>query len=231
VARKPANVARATMPATPNRAAASSANAMAPSAAVEAAHAAASAATSLEALKAAIEGFDGCALKKTARMTVFGDGVPGADVMLVGEAPGSDEDREGRPFVGKSGQLLDAMLKSAGLSRAHNLYITNVVPWRPPGNRNPSRDELAICRPFVMRHIALARPKHLLLAGGVAAQTVLGTQDGITKLRTSTRQKLDLGDGSVPIPVRCLLHPAYLLRRPGEKALMWKDLLSFIDGL
>jgi uracil-DNA glycosylase len=201
------------------------------SAAVEAAQAAAAAATTLDALRAAIEGFEGCALKKTAKLTVFADGVAGADVMLVGEAPGGDEDRDGRPFVGKAGQLLDAMMKSIGLSRATNLYITNVVPWRPPGNRTPSRDELAICRPFVMRHIQLARPRYLLLAGGVAAQTVLGASDGITKLRQSHKHTLDPGDGNPPIPVRCLLHPAYLLRRPAEKALMWKDLLSFIDGL
>ena len=199
--------------------------------AVAAAQAAAAGATTLEALRAAIEAFDGCALKRTARMTVFADGIAGADVMLVGEAPGSDEDREGRPFVGKAGQLLDAMVKSIGLSRATNLYITNVVPWRPPGNRTPSRDELAICRPFVMRHIQLARPRHLLLAGGVAAQTILGASDGITKLRQSQNHRLDPGDGSPPIPARCLLHPAYLLRRPAEKPLMWKDLLSFVDGL
>jgi uracil-DNA glycosylase len=212
------------------RAPASAAATVSATEAVQAAREAAAAATNLQELETAVRAFEGCGLKKTARSTVFCDGVAGADVMLVGEAPGADEDLEGRPFVGRSGKLLDAMLASIGLSRSENLYITNVVPWRPPGNRTPSRDELAICRPFVVRHIQLAKPRHLLLAGGVAASSLLETAEGITKLRTRSLQ-FDPGDGSPPIPVQCLLHPAYLLRRPSEKALVWRDLLRFVDGL
>lgn len=193
--------------------------------AVAAARALAGAAHDLDALRAAIAGFDGCALKATATQAVFSAGVPGAPVMLVGEAPGREEDEAGAPFVGRSGQLLDRMLATIGLSRASNLYIANVVPWRPPGNRTPSPEEIAICLPFIRRQIALARPRALVFCGGVAAQAMLGGSDGIMKLRGRwTDWRSD--DVPAPIPALSILHPAYLLRRPQDKARAWADLLS-----
>ena len=189
------------------------------------ARATAAAAGDLEALRAAVAAFDGCALKATASQAVFSAGVPGAPVMLVGEAPGREEDEAGAPFVGRSGQLLDRMLATIGLSRATNLYIANVIPWRPPGNRTPSPEEIAVCLPFIRRQIALARPKVLVFCGGVAAQAMLGTADGIMKLRgrwTDWRSE----DLPAPVPALAMLHPAYLLRRPQDKARAWADLLS-----
>ena len=176
---------------------------------------------SLDGLRQAIEKFDGCPLKKTAKNTVFCDGVAGANIMLIGEAPGQDEDRQGKPFVGRSGQLLDAMLAAIGISRTENLYISNVVPWRPPGNRTPSVDEIAICKPFIARHIALAKPDILLLVGNISNKTLLDTQTGITKLRGHWQNYE--ADG-LNIPALPLLHPAYVLRRPEAKADMWADL-------
>ena len=140
-------------------------------------------ASTLDELAAALDSFEGCGLKKTAKSTVFSDGVSSARVMLVGEAPGQDEDRTGKPFVGRSGQLLDAMMETIGLSRASNLYIANVIPWRPPGNRAPSVDELEICKPFIMRQIELAAPEIIVLVGGTSAKTLLNTETGITRLR------------------------------------------------
>lgn len=200
-----------------------------PADALAQAQAAAAAATSIEALCAAIEAFDGCALKRTARQTVTHDGVPGAPVLLVGEAPGREEDEAGKPFIGRSGQLLDRMLGSIGLSRASNICITNAVYWRPPGNRPPSRDELAICAPFVARFVELSQPRLVLFAGGSAAQSLLGTSTGILKLRG---QKLDWqGPDGRTVPAFALLHPAYLLRNPAAKALVWADLLRIQDEL
>ncbi len=189
------------------------------------ARAIAAAAADLEGLRAAIAAFDGCPLKATATQAVFSAGVPGAPVMLVGEAPGREEDEAGAPFVGKSGQLLDRMLATIGVSRTSNLYIANVIPWRPPGNRTPSPEEIAVCLPFIRRQIALARPRVLVFCGGVAAQAMLGTADGIMKLRgrwTDWRGN----DVDAPIPAIAILHPAYLLRRPQDKARAWTDLLS-----
>lgn len=178
-------------------------------------------AETLENLRDIINAFDGCALKKTAKNTVFCDGVEGAKIMLIGEAPGQDEDRQGKPFVGASGQFLDIMLAAIGLNRAENLYISNVVPWRPPGNRTPSADEIALCKPFIARHIALAKPDILILVGNISSKTLLQTETGITKLRGQWQTYE--ADG-LSIPALPLLHPAYVLRRPETKADMWADL-------
>lgn len=183
----------------------------------------AAAATTLDALREAIRGFAGSTLRETATQLVFADGVPGAPVMLVGEAPGADEDRQGRPFVGPSGQLLDQMLASIDVSRARNAYITNILPWRPPGNRNPTDQELLLFLPFLHRHIALARPRLLVLLGGTAAKALLGGRDGITRLRGKWNQ-VEIGGGQV-IPALPTLHPAYLLRTPLAKRDAWHDWL------
>lgn len=188
---------------------------------VESARAAAAAATTIAELRAAVERFEGCGLKQTARNTVFSDGAEDSDLLLIGEAPGREEDEQGRPFVGRSGQLLDRMLASIGIDRRTNLLISNVIYWRPPGNRDPTQLELSICLPFVERLIALHRPKLLLLAGGAAAKAVLRRQDGVTKLRG---RKLKLENDGVQVNALVMLHPAYLLRRPQEKRLAWADL-------
>ena len=175
-------------------------------------------------LEAAIRAFEGCALKRTAKNTVFADGVAGAPVMIVGEAPGADEDRLGKPFVGVSGQLMDRMIDAIGMSRERDLYITNILFWRPPGNRTPTLAEQAICLAFTRRHIELAQPRVLVLAGGTAAKAVLDTTEGIMRLRgkwTSVR----LDDGS-EIPTLPTFHPAYLLRTPASKRQSWLDLLA-----
>lgn len=187
------------------------------------AKAAAAACDSVEAVKAAIEGFDGSPLKPAAENTVVYDGVPGASLMVIGEGPGAEEDRRGLPFVGKAGQLLDRMLEAIGRSRAENAFISNVNYWRPPGNRNPEEEELAVCRPFVDRLVELARPKLVIAAGGVPAKALLDTADGIMRLRGTERVFTTAGGYSVPlIPI---LHPAYLLRRPQDKSRAWRDLL------
>lgn len=191
----------------------------------EAARTAARAATSLDALREVIDRFEGCALKITATNTVFADGVAGADVMVIGEAPGADEDRQGKPFVGVSGQLLDRMLASIGLSRTESVYITNILPWRPPGNRQPTPAEIATCMPFVERHIELAAPKLLIFAGGTSAKSLMGRKEGITRLR-GTWMDWQRGDGNGSIPALATYHPAYLLRSPGQKSSAWKDLLA-----
>lgn len=191
----------------------------------DAARDAARAATTLEALKTTIEGFDGCGLKITATNTVFADGVAGADVMVVGEAPGADEDRQGKPFVGVSGQLLDRMLASVGLSRESSVYITNILPWRPPGNRPPTQAEIATCIPFVERHIELAAPKLLLFAGGTSAKSMMGRKEGITRLRGTWIDWQQPHHGGT-VPALATYHPAYLLRSPGQKSSAWKDLLA-----
>ncbi len=184
----------------------------------------AAAATTLDELRAAMEGFAGSPLRETATRMVFADGVAGAPVMVVGEAPGADEDRQGRPFVGVSGQLLDRMFASVGLSRASNLYLANILPWRPPGNRTPSDAEVALFLPFLLRHVALARPRLLVLAGGVSAKALLGTREGITRLRGKWMQ-VTTEDGQV-IPALPTLHPAYLLRTPIAKREAWADLVA-----
>ena len=178
---------------------------------------------SLETLKAAIEQFEGCPLKQLCEKTVVYDGALDAPVMVLGEGPGGQEDRIGRPFVGKAGQLLDKMLAAIGLDRDSNAFISNVNYWRPPGNRNPDADELAVCRPFVNRMVDLAQPKIIIAAGGVAAKSLLDTKTGIMRLRGSERPFETPAGTSVPVIP--MFHPAYLLRRPQDKSRAWRDLL------
>ncbi|MDF3075375.1 MAG: phage polymerase-like protein [Alphaproteobacteria bacterium] len=199
-------------------------------AAIQDARAVAAAATTLDELRAAIEGFEACALKRTAKTTVFCDGNPNADVMIVGEAPGADEDRMGKPFVGVSGQLLDRMLGFIGLKRETDFHITNILPWRPPGNRTPTSGEIALCVPFIERHIALVKPKVLILAGGVSAKTLFQTNEGIMKLRG---RWFDFRPDylQTAVPTMAIFHPAYLLRSPAQKREAWRDLLSIRQKL
>lgn len=184
------------------------------------------AASSIDELRTELAAFDGCPLKHTAMNLVFASGNPKASVMLIGEAPGAEEDRLGEPFVGLSGQLLDKMLAAIGLDR-QTVYISNVLFWRPPGNRSPTDAEIASCLPFAEQHIALVQPKILLLLGGIAAKTLLRTKEGITRLHGRwTYYTPCLGQEAVR-PVRCmpLFHPAYLLRQPNTKRQAWADLL------
>ena len=178
---------------------------------------------SLDTLRAALERFDGCALKTTAKSLVFSAGPADAPVMLIGEAPGRDEDLEGLPFVGRSGQLLDRMLESIGLSREKNAYITNVIFWRPPGNRPPTAEEVATCAPFLLRHIELKAPKVLVLLGATPVKHVLNIEEGITRARGRWGRYLLAGS---EIPALPTFHPAYLLRTPSAKRQVWQDLLS-----
>lgn len=185
----------------------------------EARHAAIGA-QNLATLKLAIDAFPHCELKKGARNTVFSDGDPAARVMIIGEAPGADEDRQGKPFVGRAGQLLDAMLAAIGHGRAdaeHPVYITNIMPWRPPQNRDPKPAEMAMMLPFVERHVALIDPAILILMGNIACQGLLGRK-GITRLRGTWTEAL----GRPALP---MFHPAYLLRSPEFKREAWHDLL------
>jgi DNA polymerase len=189
--------------------------------AVAEAERAAAGAGTLDELREAVAGFPHCELKKGARNLVFSDGVAGASVMLIGEAPGRDEDREGRPFVGRAGQLLDKMLGAIQMGRQDAqapVYITNVLPWRPPQNRDPKPEEIAMMRPFLLRHIALAQPKVLVIVGNWSCQALLGKR-GITRLRGQWMQAADL-------PALPMFHPAYLLRSPEFKREAWADLLS-----
>ena len=189
----------------------------------------AQAAGTLDELKAALAGFEGCALKQTAMNLVFADGNPKARLMIFGEGPGADEDRQGLPFVGASGQLLDRMLAAIGLDRS-SVYITNLLSWRPPGNRTPTSTEIAACLPFVERHIELVDPAYLLLVGGSAAKTLLGRSQGILKLRGHWAHYQHAGMVR-PIPALASLHPAYLLRQPGQKRLAWRDFLALREAL
>jgi DNA polymerase len=192
-------------------------------------HALAQAARTLEELREALMAFDGCPLKDTATNLVFADGNAEARVMIVGEAPGADEDRVGKPFVGVSGQLLDRMLAQIGLDR-QSVYISNIIFWRPPGNRQPTTAEVAACLPFVERHIELVDPDILLLAGGAAAKTLLARNEGIMRLRG--RWYLYESTGmSRPIPALPTFHPAFLLRQPGQKREAWRDLLALRERL
>ena len=183
----------------------------------------AASAASIEALKAAIESYEGCALKQLCEKTVVYDGTIGAPVMVLGEGPGGQEDRLGLPFVGKAGQLLDKMLAAIQLDRKTNAFISNVNYWRPPGNRNPEADELAVCRPFVNRMIDLAQPKIIIATGGVAAKSLLNSKTGIMRLRGSERP-FETPAGT-KVPLVPMFHPAYLLRRPQDKSRAWRDLL------
>jgi uracil-DNA glycosylase len=192
------------------------------------ARALADAAPDLETLRSAMANFEGCALKRTATQLVFADGVPGSRVMLVGEAPGGDEDRIGRPFVGRAGQLLDRMLNSIGLDR-QNVYIANVVPWRPPGNRTPTPQETQMCLPFIERQIHLANPDYLVCLGGSAVRTLLGAEKGVMRTRGSwfayPRQS------ARQIPALAMLHPAFLLRQPAHKKFAWADMRALANAL
>jgi len=198
-------------------------------AAARAARTLARSAGTLEELREILAAFDGCPLKLTAKSLVFADGNPAGRVMLVGEAPGREEDLQGLPFVGRSGQLLDRMLAAIGMSR-DDVYIANVVPWRPPGNRTPTPQETALCRPFIERQIELADPDFLVCLGGSAAKELLGTTEGILRLRGQWR---NYHTGRRVIPAMATLHPAYLLRQPLQKRLVWRDLLALraaLDG-
>lgn len=178
-------------------------------------------------LRSALAAFDGCPLSATATNLVFGDGNPGSELMLVGEGPGAEEDRAGLPFVGPSGQFLDRMLASVGLDRTR-YYITNLIPWRPPGNRNPTDSEIVVCLPFLLRHIALVRPKRLVLLGNMSVQSVLGTKTGITRMRGRWVEAQIEG---LTVPALPMLHPAYLLRNHGAKREAWADMITLRRAL
>lgn len=205
-----------------------------PAAAAAEAAALAEKATTLDALFDAIRGFEGCSIKRTAMHTVIADGNPAAPVLFIGEAPGAEEDKRGIPFCGASGQLLDRMLASIGLDRT-NVYISNTVYWRPPGNRQPNKEELMICAPFVRRLIQLVAPKLIVAVGGTASSALLQTEQGITKLRGKPHRypagalanaDQTAGEGGDGLPCFVLFHPSYLLRQPAHKALAWRDLLQ-----
>ena len=199
----------------------------APDEAAMAARAAAKNAKTLDELRAILDKFDGCALKATATQLVFADGNPKARVMFVGEAPGRDEDIEGLPFVGRSGKLLDRMLAAIGLERT-SVYIANIVPWRPPGNRTPTPQESQICLPFILRQIELADPDILVCMGNPSAQTLLGLKDGITKTRG---RWFTFDTGKREIRAMPTFHPAFLLRSPLQKRFAWRDFLAIKKAL
>jgi len=198
-----------------------------PEEAITAARAAAKQAPSLEALREIMSAFEGCALRTTAKQLVFGDGNPQASLMFVGEAPGSEEDQTGVPFVGRSGRLLDKMLAAIGIARSE-VYIANIVPWRPPGNRDPSIHESQICLPFIQRQIELVDPQVLVCLGKPSMATLLGVTDGIRRARgrwlTYKTETRDIR----AIPT---FHPAYLLRTPIEKRLAWRDFIAIKKAL
>jgi DNA polymerase len=180
--------------------------------------------TTRDQLKQAVENFDGCALKHTAMHTVFSDGNPSAKVMLIGEAPGANEDMRGIPFCGESGQLLDKVLGSIGLNRAENLYISNAIFWRPPGNRKPTPNELEICLPFVEKHVALINPELLIVAGSVALSSLFKISDPISRCRGKLLQYRNQYLQR-PVPAIVIFHPSYLLRQPSAKKQAWQDML------
>ena len=206
-----------------------SGQALAPAEGARDAIAVAAGAQTIDELRERLEGFEGCALKFTATNTVFADGDPASDLMLIGEAPGVDEDRQGLPFVGASGQLLNRMLAALGRER-DTVYISNILFWRPPGNRSPTDAETAACLPFVQRHIELAKPKVLVFLGGSSAKTMLSRKEGIMRLRGKwfdyTSDGLD-----TPIPAMPTFHPAFLLRQSAQKREAWRDFLSIQEKL
>ncbi len=197
--------------------------------AVEDARQVAAACNTLDELRDALASFEGCPLKKTATNLVFGDGNPEAGVMFIGEAPGADEDRQGLPFVGVSGQMLDRMLSFIELDRSR-FYITNMLYWRPPGNRTPTDAEVATCLPFLEQHITLVDPKVLVLVGNRSAKSLLQTSQGITKLRGKW-DTVSIGTIDPPIPALPTLHPAYLLRNSAQKRFAWRDALILRERL
>jgi len=222
VAPRPLREMPAAMPAVPR-----SETAVAPEAAIASAREAARTAPTLEALRALLENFDGCALKHTATRLVFADGNPQARVMFVGEAPGRDEDLEGLPFVGRSGKLLDRMIAAIGLDRS-KAYIANVIPWRPPGNRTPTPQETQICLPFIQRQIELVNPDVLVTLGNPSTQALLGTREGIMRSRGKW---FDYDTGMRVIRAIATFHPAYLLRSPSYKRMSWQDLRAIAKAL
>lgn len=187
----------------------------------------AASAQTLDELRAVMNAYDGCLLKKRATQLVFADGNPEAEIMLVGEGPGEQEDLQGKPFVGRAGQLLDRMLAAIGLDRT-KVYIANMVPWRPPGNRDPSPEEMALCTPFLLRQVELVAPKFLVTLGNVPTKSLFQTQNGITRMRG---QWSDLTVNSHQTRALATLHPAYLLRTPASKALAWRDMLSLKQAI
>lgn len=211
-------------PRAPARAPAGVVTPLRPPAAGGSAAEAAAAAHDLAALEAALAAFEGCSLRRTATNLVFADGNPEAEVMLIGEAPGAEEDRQGKPFVGASGQLLDRMLAAIHLDRK-KAYITNILPWRPPGNRKPTAAEIAVCLPFVRRHVELVSPRLLVFVGGTAASAMLDRNEGIMKLRGRWYQ-YPVDHGNKKIDAICIFHPAFLLRSPGQKRDAWRDLIT-----
>jgi uracil-DNA glycosylase len=200
---------------------------LAPDQAVMAARDAAKRAGSLDELRNILDKFEGCALKHGATQLAFADGNPKSRVMLVGEAPGYEEDKQGLPFVGRSGQLLDRMLAAIGLDRT-SVYIANIVPWRPPGNRTPTPQESAICLPFLLKQIELADPEILVCLGGPSAQTLLGIKEGITKTRG---RWFAFDNGKREIRAMPTFHPAFLLRSPLQKRFAWRDFLAIKKAL
>src|SRR5229473_4864724 len=220
----PPNPVRATTAAIP---AARGEAALAPEAAIQSAREAARTTPTLEALRALLEKFDGCALKSTATRLVFADGNPQARIMFVGEAPGREEDIEGLPFVGRSGKLLDRMIAAIGLDRS-SAYIANVIPWRPPGNRTPTPQETQICLPFIQRQIELVNPDVLVTLGNPSTQTLLSTREGIMKTRG---RWVDYDTGTRMIRALATFHPAYLLRSPSYKRMAWQDLRAIANAL
>lgn len=197
---------------------------------VQAARDLADSAKTLADLREAVESFEGCSLKKMANKTVFADGNPESRIMLIGEAPGADEDIQGIPFCGQSGQLLDKVLKSAGLDRQTGFYVTNTLFWRPPGNRKPTPEELAMCEPFLEKHIALVNPKILLLVGATAVQGVLKNNESMGKLRGKIfHYNNRYMQNNVPVMVT--YHPSFLMRAPINKRLAWDDMLQFREFL
>jgi uracil-DNA glycosylase family 4 len=201
--------------------------ALSPEAAIVSAREAARTAPTLEVLRDLLEKFDGCALKSTATRLVFADGNPQARIMFVGEAPGREEDIEGLPFVGRSGQLLNRMIAAIGLDRS-SAYIANVIPWRPPGNRTPTPQETQICLPFIQRQIELVNPDVLVTLGNPSTQTLLSTREGIMKTRGKW---FDYDTGSRTIRAIATFHPAYLLRSPSYKRMAWQDLRAIAKAL
>jgi DNA polymerase len=183
-------------------------------------------------LRAELSTFEGCPLRATAMNLVFADGNPASPLMFIGEAPGEEEDRQGKPFVGVSGQLFDRMLKAAGIARS-DIYISNILFWRPPGNRTPTDAEIASCLPFVEQHIALIKPKVIVLLGGVAAKTLLHTKEGITRLRGRWMSYTPSPESGLDSPIPCLpvYHPAYLLRQASVKRQAWNDILLLTKHL
>ena len=217
----PVRMAAAVMPVARGEAA------PAPEMAIQSARQAARTAPTLEALRAMLEQFEGCALKSTATRLVFADGNPLARIMFVGEAPGREEDIEGLPFVGRSGQLLNRMIAAIGLDRS-KAYIANVIPWRPPGNRTPTPQETEICLPFIQRQIELVNPDVLVTLGNPSTQTLLSTREGIMKTRG---RWFDYDTGTRKIKAMATFHPAYLLRSPSYKRLAWQDLRAIAKAL